>query len=73
MKLEYGAPVTDKNDELLGKIDYIVMDTWTGEQRKFMVHRDAPQADIFFTPENVAQTTEGKVRLNLTLSELQGE
>jgi len=73
MQIEYGVLVEDKNNKVLGTVDYIVRDTWSGEQRKFMVHRDAPQNDIFFTPEHIAQTTEEKVKLNLSLDELERE
>ncbi|HEY33373.1 MAG TPA: hypothetical protein G4O10_09770 [Dehalococcoidia bacterium] len=73
MQIEYGALVEDKDNKVLGKVDYIVRDTWSGEQRKFMVRRDAPQTDIFFTPEHIAETTEEKVKLNISLEELEGE
>jgi hypothetical protein len=71
MTLEYGALVEDKNKIVLGRIDHIVVDTWSGEQRKFVVRRDAPQSDIFFSPEHVAQATGEKVTLNLSLDELE--
>lgn len=71
MQIEYGALVEDKDNKVLGTVDYIVRDTWTGEQRKFMVRRDAPQTDIFFAPENIAQTTEEKVKLNVSVGELE--
>lgn len=73
MDLEYGAVVEDKNNKVLGTIDYIVRDTWTGEQRKFMVRREAPQTDIFFSPGHVAQNTKEKVKLNIPLEELEQE
>ena len=71
MQIEYGAQVEDKDNKILGTVDYIVRDTWTGEQRKFMVRRDAPQTDIFFTPEDIAQAIEEKVKLNVSLDELE--
>ncbi|MFC1909577.1 hypothetical protein ACFLXD_07040 [Chloroflexota bacterium] len=73
MDLQYGALVEDKDNILLGKIDHIVLDTWTGEQRKFVVRRDAPQTDIFFSPKHVEKTTNEKVKLNLSISELEKE
>jgi len=71
MQIEYGALVEDKDNKVLGTVDYIVRDIWTGEQRKFMVRRDAPQMDIFFRRENIAQATEEKVKLNVSLGELE--
>jgi hypothetical protein len=73
MKLEYGALVEDKNNKALGNIDRIVLDTWSGEQRKYVVRRGAPQTDIFFSPEHVDKVTKGKVKLNLTIDELEQE
>ena len=71
MNIEYGELVEDKNKKLLGTIDYIMLDAWTGEQRKFLVRRDAPQTDIFFSPIHIADATKGKVKLNLSLDELE--
>lgn len=73
MNLKYGVLVEDKNKKALGSIDHIVLDTWSGEQRKFVVRRDAPQSDIFFSPVHVAKATNEKVQLNLTLEELEKE
>jgi len=72
MQIEFGALVEDKDNKVLGTVDYIVRDTWSGEQRKFMVRRKSPQTDIFFRPEHIAETTEEKVKLNLSLDELEG-
>jgi len=33
MDIEYGTLVVDKNDEALGTVDYIIMDSWSGEKR----------------------------------------
>jgi len=73
MNLEYGALVEDKNNKVVGRIDHIVLDMWSGEQRKFVVRRDAPQTDIFFTPEDVAKATNEKVKLNFSPDELEKE
>ena len=73
MSLDYGATVEDKNNKLLGTIDHIVMDTWSGEQRKFLVRRDAPLKDIFFAPDHVASATGNKVKLSVSVEELENE
>ena len=70
MDIEYGVLVEDKNNKVLGRINYIIRDTWTGEQRKFMVRRDAPQTDIFFSPNDIAERSRERVKLNLSLAEL---
>jgi hypothetical protein len=71
MNLEYGALVKDKNDEIIGNINHIILDTWTGEQRKFGVRRSAPQTDVFFSPDQVAKATKEKVELNVSMDELE--
>ena len=71
MRLKYGITVADKNGKVIGNIDHIVMDSWSGEQRKFVVRREAPLNNIFFSPENVAGATGEKVTLNLALEELE--
>ena len=73
MVIEYGVSVEDKNGNVLGTVDHIIRDTWTGEQRKFVVRREDPQVDLYFSPEQVTEATSDKVKLNLSLEELQKE
>ena len=37
MEVGYGAEVFDKNEELIGKVDYIASDAGTGETSGFKV------------------------------------
>lgn len=71
MELEYGAKVVDKNNKLLGIVDYLISDTWSGEIRKFMVYRKASQKDLVLSPADVAQAEKDTVRLNVTEEELE--
>lgn len=71
MDLEYGVQVEDKNRKVLGQIDHIIMDTWTGEQRKFVIRREAPQTDLFFKPDQISEGTKEKVKLNVSLEEME--
>ena len=71
MDVEYGMLVVDKNDKALGTVDYIIMDSWSGEPRKFMVRREAPENDIFFSPEHVAGATKEKIKLKVSVEELE--
>ena len=73
MELEYGAVVEDKDKKALGTVDHIVLDMWTGEQRKFVMRREAPQTDLFFSPKHVASATGEKVTLNISLDKLEQE
>ena len=71
MEIEYGTLVLDRNGQSLGTVDYIVMDSWSGEARKFMVRRETEDDAIFFTPEQIAEATPDKVKLNLSAEELE--
>ena len=71
MDIEYGMPVVDKNNKSLGTVDHIVMDSWTGEPRKFVVRLEDEVSAVYFLPEQVAKTTKEKVQLNLALEELE--
>ena len=69
--MEYGAEVFDRNGKRLGKIDYIIRDTWSGEIKKFKVRKS--DRDLFFSPEDVIERTGSRLKLNLSLDELLGE
>jgi len=70
MEIEYGAEVIDKGGKVLGTVDHLVRNTWTGEVSKFMIRRKAPDSDLFFSVEDVLQATRSKIRLNTSLDEL---
>ena len=66
--MEYGAEVFDKNGKRLGKVDYIINDTWSGEVRKFRVRKSG--RDLFFSPEDVIERDSSRLKLNLSLDDL---
>jgi sporulation protein YlmC with PRC-barrel domain len=63
MEIEYGAVVVDKNGKKLGTIDYIVRDTYTGDIKKFKVSTDLAETDLFYSPEDVHESSATKVTL----------
>jgi len=63
MEIEYGAEVLDKNDRVLGKVDYIVRDTYSGEIKKFKVSTDIIEGDLFFSPEDVLESGIARIKL----------
>jgi sporulation protein YlmC with PRC-barrel domain len=71
MEIEYGVVVVDKNGKELGKVDYIIMDTWSGEPRKYMVRRQDQDDAVFFTPDQVAEATKKNVKLNISADEIE--
>jgi sporulation protein YlmC with PRC-barrel domain len=70
MEIEYGAIVVDKNGKKLGEVDHIIMDSWSGEPRKFVVRLSDDVSATYFKPEHVAEATKKNVKLNLALEEL---
>ena len=70
MMIRYGAEVRDKNGMVLGMVNRVVRDTWTGGIRKFMVQQESPNKDLLLSPEDVLEETESKVTLRVTLDEL---
>jgi sporulation protein YlmC with PRC-barrel domain len=70
MEIEYGAEVIDKSGKILGTVDHLVRNTWTGEISKFMVRRKTPESDLFFSTEDVLEATKSKVKVNISSDEL---
>ena len=71
MDIEYGTLVVDKNDKALGTVDYIIMDSWSGEPRKFMVRQETAAGAVYFSPQHVAEVTKKKLKLNVSVEELE--
>lgn len=70
MEIEYGAEVIDKNGKVVGTVDYVVRNTWTGEVSKFMVRQEEVGNELFFLTKDVLQVAGGKVKLCISLNEL---
>jgi sporulation protein YlmC with PRC-barrel domain len=70
MDIEYGTSVVDKNGKSLGTVDHIVMDSWSGEPRKFVIRLEDEVSAIYFLPKDVAEATKEKVKLNLAVEEM---
>ena len=71
MDIEYGMLVVDKNGKSLGTVDHIVMDSWSGEPRKFVVRLEDEVSAVYFSPKQVAEVTKEKVKLNITVEEME--
>jgi sporulation protein YlmC with PRC-barrel domain len=71
MDIEYGTLVVDKNGKSLGKIDHIVLDSWSGEPRKFVVRLEDEVSAVYFSPEQVVEVTKEMVKLNLAVEEME--
>jgi hypothetical protein len=67
MKIEPGAQVVDKNGKVLGSVNRLARDGWSGEIKKFIVYRRPPDKDLSFTPEDVLEATNTRIRLKIAL------
>ena len=72
MEIEYGAEVVDKSGKVLGTIDHIIRDTWTGDIRKFMIRNKLPDKDLMFSPQDVLEATKSKIKVNISFDEQGG-
>ncbi len=70
MEIEFKAEVADRNGKVLGTVDHIVRDTWSGDIRKFVVRRKDSDKDLFLSPDDVAKTSKNQINLNVSLEEL---
>jgi len=72
MEIQYGAEVIDKSGKVLGRVDHLMRNAWTGKISKFVVRRRAPYKDIFFSVGDVLKATNTKVKLNISFHEPNG-
>jgi sporulation protein YlmC with PRC-barrel domain len=70
MKIEYGAEVKDRNGKVLGTVNKVIRDSWTGEISKFQVSTELSEADLFVSYENVAEATPSEVKLTIAFDEI---
>jgi len=70
MEIEFGTEVIDKYGKVLGTVDHLMRNTWTGEISKFIVRRKAPYSDLLFSPQDVLKVMNDAVKLNLSIDEL---
>jgi len=70
MELEFKAKVVDRDGKVLGTVDHLVRDAWSGEIKKFVVRRQEPDQDLFISTGDVAEATKSQVKLNVSLEEL---
>lgn len=72
MKIKPGARVIGKNGKVLGAVDHLARDGWSGEVRRFIVNRKPPDKDLFLTPEDVLEATSTRIKLKITVDESGG-
>ncbi len=70
MEIEYGAEVVDRNGSVLGTVDHVLRNTWTGEISKFIVRQKPPNEDLFLSPQDVLEVSKSRIRLSVSSEEL---
>jgi sporulation protein YlmC with PRC-barrel domain len=70
MQIEYGAKVKDKNGKVLGTVNNVIRDSWTGEISKFQVTTDPTEAGYFIPPDKMAKATPKEITLKVAQEEL---
>ena len=69
MGIEYGVEVIDKNGRKVGTVNRVIRDAYSTEIKKFTVATDSADVDLFFSPEEVHETTDTAIKLDVALSE----
>lgn len=72
MEIKAGVQVIDKNGKVVGSVNHLARDGWSGEVKKFIVNRKPPDKDLFFTPEDVLEATDASIELKIALDESSG-
>lgn len=72
MDIKPGLQVIDKNGKVVGSVNHLARDGWSGELKKFIVNRKPPDKDLFLTPEDVLEATDTSIKLKIALDESNG-
>jgi sporulation protein YlmC with PRC-barrel domain len=70
MAIEYGIEVVDKSGKPLGTVDYVIRNSWTGEISKFTVRQGVSKGYLSFSPGDILEEKESKIRLGVSSNEL---
>ena len=65
MKTELGSVVIDKEGEILGTVDYVIRNSWTGEISKYIIYRNPPETDISFRPNEILEVNSNETIVNI--------
>jgi len=69
MAIRAGVQVIDERGKLLGSVNHLARDGWSGEVKKFIVNRKPPDKDLLFTPDDVLEATDSRIRLKIAFDE----
>jgi hypothetical protein len=72
MEIKPGLQVVDKNGKVVGSVNHLARDGWSGEVKKFIVNRKSPDKDLFLTPDDVLEATDNMIKLKFAADESSG-
>jgi sporulation protein YlmC with PRC-barrel domain len=72
MEIKPGIQVVDKNGKVVGSVNHLARDGWSGEVSKFIVNRKPPDKDLFLTPDDVLEATDATIKLKTAIDESSG-
>ena len=67
MEIQCGAQVVDSRGQVLGTISQVISDMWTGQPRKFVVRTEKPLEPLFFSPKDVVEATDTKIKVKVSV------
>jgi sporulation protein YlmC with PRC-barrel domain len=70
MEIIFGAEVVDRNGKSLGTVSNVVRDSWTGDISKFSVSSKSDDIPLFYSPQDVAEATDKKIKLKVAFGEV---
>ena len=65
MEIQCGAQVVDSHGQVLGTVSQVISDMWTGKPRKFVVRTEKPLEPLFFSPKDVVEATDTKIKVKV--------
>ena len=69
IEIEYGAEVRDKTSKVVGTVNRVLRNTWTGEISKFTVITELTDTELFYSPEDVFEATPSEIKLKIAFDE----
>ena len=69
IEIEYGAEVRDKTNKVVGTVNHVVRDTWSGKIGQFSVSTELTDTELFYTPKDVFEATPSKIKLKIAFDE----
>jgi len=70
MEIKFGTPVKDVQGNVLGSVNRVIKDSWSGDIRRFVVARNDDSAqDLFLSPDDVLEASGVEIKLRIDSGE----